>query len=88
MKFLVLWDHSAHPKGIKNPFDIVKEDLQRGIMKEWGAFPGSGKGFLILEVENVSQAFKELNKYRGSGIDFLSSETYLTVEEIERVFSA
>lgn len=87
MKFLVLWDHSSHPEGVGNPIDLVREDLKKGTMKEWGAFAGSGKGFLLLEVENESQAFKETNKYRKYGIDFLSSETYLTIEDIDKIFS-
>jgi len=86
MKFLVLWDHPSTPEGAGNALDLVKEDLRKGTIKEWGAFT-AGKGFVLLEVENEAQAFKETRKYRKYGIQFLSSEIYFTVEEVEKMYS-
>lgn len=57
-KFLILWEHDrarlpADPKErLASRImmgNLVKEDLESGRLKDWGAFPGEGAGYAIME---------------------------------------
>jgi hypothetical protein len=88
LKFLVLWEHFLDtPEGAGNALDVIKQDMQKGIIKEWGAFPTTGRGFVICEVDNEGQAFLEMQKYRKFNIHCLSAEPFLTVAELEKLLS-
>lgn len=32
---------------------MVENDLERGMIKDWGAFPGEGKGYVVFEGSNL-----------------------------------
>lgn len=32
---------------------MVENDLEKGVIKDWGAFPGEGKGYAIFEGSNL-----------------------------------
>ncbi len=33
--------------------NMVEKDLEQGVMKDWGAFPGEGRGYAVFEVSNL-----------------------------------
>jgi hypothetical protein len=87
LKFLVLWEHWSTPEGAGNTLDIVKQDMQKGLMKEWGVFATTGKGFAIFEADNEGQAFLEMQKYRKFNVHCSSAEPFLTVADLEKLLS-
>lgn len=62
-KYLMLWeldrnkipvDPEERAAGWKPLINLVKQDLEKGIIKDWGAFLGEMKGFLIAEGEDLA----------------------------------
>ena len=86
MKFIVFWKHSRIVEGGAYPVDIIKQDMQRGVVAEFGAF-SPGRGFFILDVKNETQAFAEMTKYWKYNVQVLSSEPFLSLDEVEKIFS-
>ena len=70
-KFLLLWkmDHTKIPidpkeraAGWKPLMDMVKQDLEKGVTKEWGVFAGEPRGFWVVEgtvaeVDSLAQQY-------------------------------
>lgn len=61
-KYLLLWslDGSRVPTDPKERgagwgllMDMVKQDLEKGISKDWGSFPGEGRGYAVVEGSHV-----------------------------------
>jgi len=61
-KYLMLWslDKSLVPVDPKERaagwgllMELVKQDMQKGVTKDWGLFPSEGAGYSILEGTNV-----------------------------------
>ncbi len=50
---------------------MVENDLERGVMKDWGAFPGEGKGYAIFDGSNL-----DLMKMTGQYNPFVVFETH------------
>jgi hypothetical protein len=57
-KYLLMWNLNqnlvpADPKeratGWGMLLDMVKQDFQKGVAKDWGSFPGENRGYCILE---------------------------------------
>ena len=57
-KHLLLWrlsntripvDPKERGTGWQALLTMVKNDLEGGVVKDWGAFPGEGRGYAILE---------------------------------------
>lgn len=57
-RYLLLWslnqnlvpvDPKERAAGWGFLLDMVKQDLQKGVAKDWGSFPGENKGYCILE---------------------------------------
>jgi len=57
-KYLLLWSLNndlvpADPKerasGWGMLMEMVKQDLKKGLVKDWGSFPGENRGYCILE---------------------------------------
>jgi len=57
-RYLLLWEMNRNlvpidPKergtGWGTLLTVVKKDLAKGVMKDWGAFPGENRGFIIAE---------------------------------------
>jgi hypothetical protein len=87
VKYLALFEHRDTPKGAEEPFNILKQDMQKGIIKEFGAFVTNERGFLIRDVENEDQDFIELTKYNKSNVHFLSAGPFLSIVQLEKIFS-
>ena len=86
-KYLMLWslDKSlipADPKerggGFALLMEMVKQDMENGISKDWGVFPSEGAGYCILEGTNV-----EIMKTTEQYVPYVDFETHpvATVEE-------
>ena len=61
-KYLMLWhlekslipvDPKERGGGFALLMELVKQDLEKGIMKEWGYFTSQGAGYSIMEGTNV-----------------------------------
>jgi hypothetical protein len=61
-KYLMIWtldkahipaDPEERGKGWQLLMEMVKTDMQRGIIKDWGVFPSEGGGYSIMEGSNV-----------------------------------
>ena len=57
-KHLILWSMSeariqVDPKergsGYGALMAMVKQDIEKGLFKDWGAFPGEGRGYIVVE---------------------------------------
>jgi hypothetical protein len=57
-RYLLLWemnrnlvpiDAKERSTGWGTLLAMVKKDLAKGVMKDWGAFPGENRGYLIAE---------------------------------------
>ena len=57
-KHLILWRMSegrtqADPKERGSGYGVlmamVKQDIEKGLIKDWGAFPGEGRGYVVVE---------------------------------------
>jgi hypothetical protein len=62
---------------------MVKQDIQSGLLKEWGAYIGEGKGFGVF-VGSEEEANKMAQKY----IPFVRFNTHPagTVDQMEKLF--
>ena len=69
--FMMLWelDRTKIPMDPKERMDgytmllnMVKEDLERGTLKDWGEYPGKAEGYCIVE-GTVEEVFVEIMKY-------------------------
>ena len=61
---------------------LVKQDIQKGITKDWGAFAGETNGYSIIEASEVELG-KQLQKY----VPFTKFEikAIATVEQVQEV---
>ncbi|MDG6994544.1 MAG: hypothetical protein JRN52_01365 [Nitrososphaerota archaeon] len=59
--------------------EIVKQDMQRGVVKDFGAF-SPGRGFIILDVESETQAFAEMARYWKYNVQVSSSKPFLSLD--------
>ena len=58
--------------------NMIKEDREKGILHDWGAFPSEGKGYCIVEGSNVD-VMKMTDKY----VPYVSFETYPVASILE-----
>jgi hypothetical protein len=70
-KYLMLWevdktktpiDPKERGAGFTFLLDMVKKDLEKGIMKDWGAFVGENNGYCVaegneVEIGNMTQQY-------------------------------
>lgn len=61
-KYLLIWsmsndlvpeDPKERASGWKMLLDMVKQDINKGLAKDWGTFPGENMGYCILEGSNL-----------------------------------
>lgn len=61
-KYLMLWtldkahipvDPAERGGGWQLLMEMVKKDMQKGVIKDWGVFPSEGGGYSIMEGSNV-----------------------------------
>ena len=73
-KHLLLWrmsnarvpiDSKERGAGWRALLTMVKNDLEGGLVKDWGAFPGEGRGYAIIEGTNldVMRMTQQFNPY-------------------------
>jgi len=90
-KYLLLWelnpdkmpdDPKARGEGWLAFLDIIKQDLQAGIHKDWGCFVGETRGYTISEEDEV-----ELTKRMQSFVPFITFEVHpvMSVDQIAKV---
>ena len=57
-KYLLLWtldpahipnDSRERGKGWEILMDMIKNDREKGILRDWGAFPSEGRGYSVVE---------------------------------------
>ena len=86
-KYLMLWslDKSLIPADAKERgagwgllMELVKQDMAKGITKDWGLFPSEGAGYCVLEGTNV-----EIMKTTEQYVPYVDFETHpvATAEE-------
>lgn len=70
-KFMLLWeldttkipmDPKERMEGYIKLLNMAKEDLERGLLKDWGEYPGKSEGYCIVE-GTVEEVFAEILKY-------------------------
>ena len=63
-RYLLIWklDHTKIPvdlraraAGWRPLIEMVKDDLDKGLTKEWGVFAGEGRGYCVVEVDSHVQ---------------------------------
>ncbi len=81
-KYLVLWEHW---EGSGDALPLVKEDIARGILKDWGMFATIGRGYCVLEASNETELSRTLKKYTKYGIRAISAEPVLSVDQVEEL---
>lgn len=93
-KYLVLWeiDQTKVPispqergTGWAALIDIVKEDIKKGITKDWGAFVGEINGYSVIEGTEV-EVGNALQQY----VPFATFKVHAvaSVEQVEEVIKA
>lgn len=93
-RYLSLWevDHSrlpTNPKEIASGWSLlasmVKEDMKKGIIKDWGAFVGEINGYSIAEGTEV-----EIGKLNVRYAPFVRFKVYATtpLSEVEQVIKS
>lgn len=92
-KFLLKWslDASRVPIDPKERgaawtllMNMIKQDREKGILHDWGAFPSEGKGYCIVEGSNVDVMLMT-EKY----VPYVSFETcpVATISEVDELLA-
>jgi hypothetical protein len=93
-KYLMLWsldkayipaDSKERGGGWSLLMELVKQDLKKGVSKDWGLFPSEGAGYCILEGTNV-----EIMKTTEQYVPYVDFETYpiASVDEAHELVQA
>jgi hypothetical protein len=89
-RYLVLWtidagrvplDHKERANGWLMLMNLIRQDFEKGILKDWGSFPGEAHGYSVME-GSIIDINLALNQY----IPFVSFEIHpaATINEIEK----
>lgn len=90
-KYLMIWrlnsalipvDPKERGTGYKGLMQFVKQDIERGLVKDWGGFVGERKGYIIVEGTEV-----EINKMVQQYSPFVEFKTHpvASVEHLDEV---
>ena len=93
-KYLLLWemdqtrtpiDPKERGTGSKALMDMVKQDIEKGILKDWGGFVGEEKGYAIAEGTEV-EIMNMVEQY----VPFVRFEVHpiASVSQVEEVIKA
>ena len=93
-KYLVLWEIDktkvpVNPKergdGWRMLTNMVKQDLAKGVVKDWGAFVGELNGYFVAEGSEV-----ELGKLTQQYVPFVFFKTYpaASIAQVEDVLKS
>jgi hypothetical protein len=86
-RYLLIWtlDHTKIPVDLKERaagwrplMDMVKEDLDKGVTKEWGVFAGEGRGYCVVEMTAA-----DLHSFIQRFIPFVEFQTHPLVSAAE-----
>jgi hypothetical protein len=81
-RYLVLWEHW---QGSGDATPSVQKDLKDGTFQDWGAFATSGRGYVIVIAKDEKELLKILGKYRQFGVQAMSAEPVLSLDEALRI---
>ena len=90
-KYLLIWrldpsrvpsDSRERGKGWGMLMTMIKTDREKGILKDWGAFPSEGRGYCVLEGSPL-----EVMKMTEQYAPFVHFETHpvASVNEVEQL---
>ncbi len=93
-KYLMIWDLNlsltpVDPKergaGYELLMTMVKQDIEKGLSKDWGNFVGEGSGYCIAEGSEV-----EINKMVQQYAPYVIFKTYpvVSVEQVDEVIKS
>ena len=93
-KFLLLWeidqtkvpiDRKERGAGLGALLDMVKQDIEKGILKDWGSFVGELKGYAVAEGTEV-----EIGNLIHRYVPFVFFKTYAiaSVSQVDEVLKA
>lgn len=93
-KYLLLWemdqtripiDPKERGTGSKALMDMVKQDIEKGILKDWGGFVGEEKGYAIVEGTEV-----EIGNMVQQYVPFVRFEVHpiASVSQVEETLKA
>lgn len=93
-RYLVLWemDHSRIPvdpkeraSGFKPLVAMVKQDIEKGKIKEWGGFAGEGRGYEVFDGTEM-----ELTIHLQQFVPFVDFEVHplVSIGQIEEMILA
>lgn len=79
----ILWDHWQGEPALQ----LLKDDMKRGKIKEYGLFAGTGRGYGVIDVDNELELLQLASKYREHGVRVLSAEPVIPVDQVEKLLS-
>jgi len=93
-KYLMIWDLNlalapADPKERGAAYDLllsmVKQDIEKGLSKDWGNFVGEGSGYCIAEGSEV-----EINKMVQQYAPYVTFKTHpvVSLEQVDEVIKS
>jgi Domain of unknown function (DUF3303) len=93
-KYLMIWDLNleltpVNPKergtGYELLMALVKQDIEKGLSKDWGNFVGEGSGYCIVEGSEV-----EINKMVQQYAPYVRFKTHpvVSVEQVDEVIKS
>ena len=61
---------------------MVKQDIEKGLFKDWGAFPGEGRGYIVVE-----GSYLEIMKMAEQYIPYVQFEVHpaASVSEVDEL---
>lgn len=93
-KYLMIWDLNlaltpVNPKergaGFELLLSMVRQDIEKGLTKDWGNFVGEGSGYCIAEGSEV-----EINKMVQQYAPYVTFKTYplVSLEQVDEVIKS
>ena len=93
-KYLMIWDLNlaltpVNPKergaGFELLMSMVKQDIEKGLSKDWGNFVGEGSGYCIAEGSEV-----EINKMVQQYAPYVTFKTHpvVSLEQVDEVIKS
>jgi hypothetical protein len=82
-QYLVMWQHWHG----QSAAELVKKDFASGVLKDWGMFGTTGRGYAIVNAKDEVELSKHVGKYREFEVQFLSAEPILSFEQVLKMMS-
>ena len=93
-KYLLLWnldparipvDPKERGTGWGVLMEMVKKDLEKGIMKDWGSFVAEGKGFCVMEGDETEIS---INLQRYSPYVGFETHPFMSANQVGKMLKA